>query len=178
MSIRDYKKLVQISAIADEMKKDKDFRKATRDIISTTYTNPDVPISVDTLVGMLSRLPTMEVNISRPHTKRSAPKTMYFTDPQPTSRGVKALYKATKDVMGDKPLRYNQVKQTCPSDVRTMFYTYVNTKGLVNEETREIAIDKLLHSLAPKILDGVTSVKRRDSSRIWHICSEIRGVTP
>src|SRR5690348_3774284 len=88
MSIRDYKKLVQISAIADEMKKDKDFRKATRDIISTTYTNPDVPISVDTLVGMLSRLPTMEVNISRPHTKRSAPKTMYFTDPQPTSRGV------------------------------------------------------------------------------------------
>ena len=176
MSIRDYKKIVQISAIADEMKKDKDFRKVTKDIIGTTYTNPDVPISVDALIGMLSRLPTMEVNISRPSAKRSTPKTMYFTDPQPVTKAVKTLYKAVKGNLGDKPLRYNQTKQTCPSDVRTMFYTYVHANGLVVEETREITIDKLLHNLAPKILDGVTSIKRKDSSKIWHICSEIRGI--
>ncbi len=172
--MREYIKLVQISAIADEMRQNKDFKSATKAVIENADTNPDVPISVDALIGMLSRLPTMETNLSRPSPKRSKPKTMYFTDPQPATKATKALYKAVKNKL-EKPLRQNQTKETCPSDVRVMFYAYVKENGLSLDETKEIVIDDFLANLAPETLSGVKAIRRNDASKIWAICSEIRG---
>ncbi|KAG0017771.1 hypothetical protein BGZ82_000665 [Podila clonocystis] len=174
MSMREYIKLVQISAIADGMKQDKDFRKAVKGVIENTDGNPDVPISVDSLIGMLARLPTMETNLSRPPPRRSKPKTMYFTDPQPATKATRALYKSVKNNL-EKTLRHNQTKETCPSDVRVMFYAYIKAKQLGMEETREIHMDNFLHGLAPTTLAGITNIKRNDTAKIWAVCSEIRG---
>lgn len=174
MSMREYTKLVQISSMVEEMRHNKDFKAATKSVIDNSVHNPDVPISVDALIGMIARLPGMETNLSRPPPRRSKPKTMYFTDPQPATKETKLLYKAVKSKL-EKPLHQNQTKETCPSDVRTMFYTYVKENGLVLEETKQLAMDDFLTKLAPRTLHGVKVIQRRDASKVWAICSEIRG---
>lgn len=166
VSMRDYKKLIQISILAEQLKSDKEFRKVTKEII----THDGIQISVDSFIGMLIRLPEYESNLSKPPAKRSAPKTMYFTDAAPSTKAVETLYKRTKL----EDLRHDQSKYTCPADVRSMFYAYVRSSNLVQDGN--IVIDKFLTKLAPRTLKNVTSVKRKDSSFIWKICSEIRGV--
>jgi hypothetical protein len=166
VSMRDYKKLIQISILAEQLKSDKEFRKVTKEII----THDGIQISVDSFIGMLIRLPEYESNLSKPPAKRSAPKTMYFTDAAPSTKAVETLYKRTKL----EDLRHDQSKYTCPADVRSMFYAYVRSSNLVQDGN--IIIDKFLTKLAPRTLKNVTSVKRKDSSFIWKICSEIRGV--
>src|SRR5689334_4140118 len=66
MSMREYTKLVQISSMVEEMRHNKDFKAATKSVIDNSVHNPDVPISVDALIGMIARLPGMETNLSRP----------------------------------------------------------------------------------------------------------------
>jgi hypothetical protein len=166
VSMRDYKKLIQISILAEQLKSDKEFRKVTKEII----THDGIQISVDSFIGMLIRLPEYESNISKPSVKRNAPKTMYFTDAAPSTKAVETLYKSTKL----EDLRHDQSNYTCPADVRSMFYAYVRSSNLVQDGN--IIIDKFLTKLAPHTLKNVTSVQRKDSSFIWRICSEIRGV--
>lgn len=174
VTAREYSKLVQISMIADQMKINKEFRKSMRTVMKDTQDNlPEdaAPMpSVDTLINMFSRLPFFETNISKPSTKRKTPKTMYFTDPQPTTQAVKNLYRVVKD---DVTVRHNQMKHTCPTDVRVMFYAYIRGNNLVEES--DIIIDKFLTKLAPKTLKNKARIQRKDSSTIWKICTEIRG---
>lgn len=168
VSMRDYKKLIQISILAEQLKSDKEFRKVTKEVI----TNDGIQLSVDSFVGMLIRLPDYESNLSKPSVKRNPPKTMYFTDPAPTTKAVQSLHKKTQL----DTLKHDQDKHTCPADVRSMFYAYVRTANLVVDGN--ITIDKFLARLAPRTLKNVKTVKRKDSSFIWKICSEIRGVEP
>jgi hypothetical protein len=202
VSLREYKKLLQVALLAEEIKDNKEVKKALREIIRHHPTlnpeeveekkkgtgkkrggkeekkspgpSPDLPpLSFESFVGVLVRLPHAEVNLSRPN-RRDPPKGSYFTNPHPTTKEVKALYKALQshpDLQGK--IRYNPMKETCPSDVRSMFYLYVHEKGLVMEG--EIVLDKLLLSLAPKTLEGLKRVKRKDNALIWKVCSEIRG---
>lgn len=170
--LRDYKKIIQVSLVAEQLKSSKEGKKAIRDLIRS---DENLNISVDSFLNMLIRLPTTEVNISKPPAKREPPKTMYFTDSKPTTAAVKSLYKVVKDEEFKNPLRHDQVKSTCPTDVRTMFYVYIHKNSLVNEEKKEITLDKFIKKLAPKATKNLDTILRKDSSTIWKICSEIRG---
>lgn len=168
--MRDYTKIMQVSILMEQMKQNREFRKGMNDVIKNTLPSDAGIPSVDSLINLLIRLPMAETNISKPPTKRNGPKTMYFTDPQPTSSGVKTLHKATH---GNVKLRHNQTKETCPADVRAMFYSYIRENNLIAD--REIKVNKFLLKLAPKTLKNVDTIKRKDASMIWNVCSEIRG---
>lgn len=172
--MRDYTKIMQLSMVAERMKSNKEFRKVLRDVIKETTealpSDANIP-SVDSLMNILIRLPSLETNISNPPAKRNGPKTMYFTDPQPSTKSVKALYKAVKDT--DVKIRHDQRNETCPADVRAMFYAYIRDRDLVSDD--EITIDTFLKKLAPSTLKGISSIERKDSSKIWNLCAEIRS---
>ena len=42
-------------------------------------------------------------------------------------------------------------------------------------EAKQLAMDDFLTKLAPRTLHGVKVIQRRDASKVWAICSEIRG---
>jgi hypothetical protein len=177
LSYRDYLKLVEIGNVAGKMKESKDVKK----IISSIVGDLDEELNADKFLGLITNLPAKgEKSIERFYSQvpRGPPTKMYFTDPERATNEVNELHNASRKWTKEKGLRYDQAKETCPTDVRVMFYAYVRGKGLIEDDTKEIAIDKFLKKIAPKTLSGVKHIKRNNSSLIWEICSEIRGVKP
>lgn len=172
LSYRDYEKLLGIAEIATKMKEDKDSKK----ILNKVLAEFDDEISADKFLNLVSGLPSKERTLEkfRNQAPRAAPARLYFTDPEKSNKNVLQLYDASKKWTKDK-LRYDQAKETCPTDVRVMFYAYIRGKGLVEDGNPDIIVDKLLKKLAPNVLSGVKHVKRNNGSLIWKICSEIRG---
>jgi hypothetical protein len=176
LSYRDYLKLVDVGKAAALMKEDKDTRK----IVSSAVGNFNDELNADKFLGLIAGLSAKgEKSIERFHATppRAPPTTMYFTDPEPATDAVSQLHDASKKWTKDK-LRYDQSRETCPTDVRVMLYAYIRGKGLVEKESKEITVDKFLRRIAPKSLSKVESVERKDNSFIWGICSEIRGQKP
>jgi hypothetical protein len=176
LSYRDYLKLVEIGNVAGKMKESKDAKK----IISAVIGDFDEELNSDKFLGLVASLSIKgEKSIERFYSQppRAPPTKMYFTDPEKATNEVNELYNASKKWTRDK-LRYDQTRETCPTDVRVMFYAYVRGKGLADDVTKEIKIDKFLKKVAPKALSGIKHIKRNNSSFIWEICSEIRGSKP
>lgn len=177
LSYRDYLKLVEIGNVAGKMKESKDAKK----IVSSVIGDFDEDLNADKFLGLVANLSIKgEKSIERFYSQppRGPPTKMYFTDPERATNEVNELYNASKKWTRDKKLRYDQTKETCPTDVRVMFYAYVRGKGLADDTTKEITIDKFLKKVAPKSLAGIKHIKRNNSSFIWEICSEIRGSKP
>jgi hypothetical protein len=172
LSYRDYMKLVEVANVASGMKEDKELKKAFAKIIASVSEE----ITVDKFLGLVSGLPAKERTLERFYSQppRTGPTKMYFTDPEKCTDEVRQLHEATKKWTKGK-LRFDQSKQTCPTDVRVMFYAYIRGKGLVEDKNPDITIDKFLKKVAPNALSGVKHVKRKNGSLIWQICSEIRG---
>lgn len=172
LSYRDYEKLLGIADIVNKMKDDRDSKKTLTNILSGF----DDDMNADKFLNLIGGLPAKERTLDRFYSQppRGAPTKMFFTDPQKSNKNVLQLHDATKKWTKGK-LRFDQAKETCPTDVRVMFYAYVRGKGLADDETRNTTVDKLLRKLAPKTLSGMDEFKRGDGSLIWKICSEIRG---
>lgn len=172
VSYKEYQKLAEVAEVAAIIKDNKDLKKALGKILDETDITAEKFLAL--ILGLSAKGDkSVEKFLATP--PRKAPKTMYFTDPQPATESVTALYQATKKWTKGK-LRFDQKKQTCPTDVRVMFYAYVREEALVAEGSKTIAVNKFLRKIAPKNLSGVRSIERKDSSFIWGICSEIRGV--
>ncbi|KAG0201749.1 hypothetical protein BGX28_005524 [Mortierella sp. GBA30] len=177
LSYRDYLKLVDIGDVAAKLKESKEVKKLLNGAIATL----DEELNADKFLGLVAGLPVRgEKSIERFHSQppREAPTRMYFTDPEKCAKEVTELYQESKKYTKDKVLRYDQKRETCPTDVRVMFYAYVRGKGLVEEGNPDITVDKFLKKIAPKTLSGVKHVKRNNGSLVWDICSEIRGIKP
>ena len=172
LSYRDFQKLVEIAEIATKMKEDKELKKAFGRIVA----NVDEEITADKFLGLVSGLPAKEKTLERFYSQppRAAPTRMYFTDPEKCTDEVRQLHDASKKWTKGR-LRFDQSKETCPTDVRVMFYAYIRGKNLVEDGNPDITIDKFLKKVAPKTLSGVKHVKRKNGSLVWEICSEIRG---
>lgn len=172
VSYRDYLKLVEVANAAASMKDNKELKKVFSKVISEV----DEDLNADKFLGLVAGLPAKERTLERFFSQppRSGPVRMYFTDPEKCATTVHELYEASKKWTKGK-LRYDQSKETCPTDVRVMFYAYIRGKGLVEDGNPEITIDKFLKKVAPKTLSGVKHVKRNNGSLVWEICSEIRG---
>lgn len=175
VSYRDYLKLVEVASAATAMKDNKETKKMFSKIISEI----DEDLTADKFLGLVAGLPAKERTLERFYSQppRSAPARMYFTDPEKCTDAVHELHEASKKWTKGK-LRYDQSKETCPTDVRVMFYAYIRGKGLVEDGNSEITIDKFIKKIAPKTLSGVKHVKRNNGSLVWEICSEIRGSKP
>jgi hypothetical protein len=173
LSYRDFLKLQDISTVAGQMKEDVDARKFVNKAISEFSDD----LNADKFLGLVAGLPAKERTLEKFYSQppRAAPARMYFTDPEKCTKEVSELYEASKKWTKDKGLRYDQVKETCPTDVRVMFYAYVRGKKLAEDGKPDITIDKFLKKIAPKSLAGVKNIKRNDGSFIWKICTEIRG---
>ncbi len=172
LSYRDYLKLVEIGDVATKMKESKEAKKAITGVINDFHDD----LSADRFLGLIAGLPAKERTLERFYSQppRGAPSRMYFTDPEKCTKEVTELHEASKKWTKSK-LRYDQKKETCPTDVRVMFYAYVRGKELVRDGDPEITIDKFLKKVAPNTLSKVKHIKRANSSLIWEICSEIRG---
>lgn len=172
LSYRDYLKLNEYAKAAGEMKENKEAKKAMS-IISDFGED----LTAEKFLGLIAGLPAKERTLARFYSQppRAAPTKMYFTDPQKCTKEVTELHEACKKWTKGK-LRYDQKKETCPTDVRVMFYTYIREKGLIETGKPDITIDKFLKKIAPKALHGIKHVKRGNSSFVWEVCSEIRGV--
>lgn len=175
LSYRDFMKLVDIADIATKIKEDKELKRMFAKVVA----NVDEEITADKFLGLVSGLPSKEKTLERFYSQppRAAPTRMYFTDPEKATGEVHQLHEATKKWTKGK-LRFDQLKETCPTDVRVMFYAYVRGKNLVEDGNPDITIDKFLKKIAPKALSGVKHIKRKNGSLIWEICSEIRGSKP
>jgi hypothetical protein len=173
LSYRDYLKLLDIADVAGKIKEDKDLKRMLTKVIGGIHED----VTSDKFLGLVAGLPAKEKTLEKFYSQppRAAPTKMYFTDPEKCSKEVHELYEASKKWTKGR-LRYDQSKETCPTDVRVMFYAYVREKGLVSDDNPDITPDKLLKKLAPKTLSGVKHVKRNNGSLIWQICSEIRGI--
>lgn len=173
LSYRDYEKLVEYADIAAKIKEEKELKNIIASVINETGRD----VTPEKFLGFIATLPTKERTLKRFYSQppRAKPVRMYFTDPEHASDAVKKLHAATKKWTKGK-LRYDQKKETCPTDVRVMFYAYLRGKDLVKKDDLDITIDKSLKEWAPKILSGVKKVPRRDGSFVWKICSEIRGI--
>lgn len=175
VSYRDYLKLVEIANIATSVKDNKELKK----IFSKLINEVGEDLTADKFLGLVAGLPakerTLERFLSQP--PRAAPVRMYFTDPEKCTSAVRELHEASKKWTKGR-LRYDQSKETCPTDVRVMFYAYIRGKGLVEDKKPDITIDKFLKKIAPKTLTGVKHIKRNNGSLVWEICSEIRGSKP
>ena len=172
LSYRDYLKLLEVADAATKMREDKDAKK----VFGKLVTAIDEELSADKFLGLVSGLPAKEKTLERFYSQppRAAPVRMYFTDPEKATEQVHELHTASKKWTKGK-LRYDQSKETCPTDVRVMFYTYIREKNLIEEGNPDITIDKFLKKIAPKTLSGVKHIKRKNGSLVWEICSEIRG---
>ncbi|KAG0081449.1 hypothetical protein BGZ90_008255 [Linnemannia elongata] len=173
LSYRDYLKLVEIGKVAAIMKENKEARK----IVSAEIGNFHDELNADKFLGLIAALPAKgEKSIERFHATppREAPSRMYFTEAHSSTDAVSQLHDATKKWTKGK-LIYDQLRETCPTDLRVMFYAYVRNKGLIEEDSKEITVDKFLQKLAPKSLFKVKHIERKDGSFIWKVCSEIRG---
>jgi hypothetical protein len=172
LSYRDYEKLLNISDLALRLKEEKESKK----ILDRILTALDEETSADKFLNLISGLPAKERTLERFYSQppRAAPTKMYFTDPEKSNKSVLQLHEATKKLTKGK-LRYDQAKETCPTDVRVMFYAYIRGKGLADDETRLTTVDRMLRKLAPRTLSGMDDFKRNNGSLIWKICSEIRG---
>lgn len=173
LSYRDYLKLAEIGKVAAMMKENKEARK----IVSAEIGNFHDELNADKFLGLIAALPAKgEKSIERFHATppREAPSRMYFTEAHPSTDAVSQLHDATKKWTKGK-LLYDQLRETCPTDLRVMFYAYVRNKGLIEEDSKEITVDKFLQKLAPKNLFKVKHIERKDGSFIWKLCSEIRG---
>jgi len=173
LSYRDYLKLVKIAKVAAMMKESKDTKKT----VSAEINNFHDELNADKFLGLIAALPAKgEKSIERFHATppREAPSRMYFTEAHPSTDAVSQLHDATKKWTKGK-LLYDQSRETCPTDLRVMFYAYVRNKGLIEEDSKEITVDKFLQKLAPKNLSKVKRIERKDGSFIWKVCSEIRG---
>lgn len=175
LSYRDYLKLVEIGDVAAKMKESKDARKAVTNAINEFSDDLNADKFLGLVAGLYAKERTLERFYSQP--PRDPPTRMYFTDPEKCTKEVSELHEASKKWTKGK-LRYDQKKETCPTDVRVMFYAYVRGKELVEDGKPDITIDKFLKKVAPNALSKVKHIKRNDSSLIWGICSEIRGSKP
>lgn len=175
LSYRDYLKLVEVAEAATKIREDKDTKKIFGKLVSGV----DEELTADKFLGLVSGLPAKEKTLERFYSQppRAAPARMYFTDPEKATEQVHELHDASKKWTKDR-LRFDQSKQTCPTDVRVMFYAYIRGKNLVEDGNPDITIDKFLKKIAPKTLSGVKHIKRKNGSLVWEICSEIRGSKP
>ena len=173
LSYRDYMKLVEIGDVAARMKEDRETKK----IITNVVSGFNEELNADKFLGLVAGLHAKERTLERFYSQapRGPPARMYFTDPEKCSKAVTELYEASKKWTKDK-LRYDQKKETCPTDVRVMFYAYVRGKELVEDGSPDITVDKFLKKIAPNTLSKVKHIKRNNGSLIWEICSEIRGI--
>jgi hypothetical protein len=175
LSYRDYVRLVEIGDVAAKMKEDKDTKKT----ITSAINDFSDDLNADKFLGLIAGLHTKERTLERFYSQppRDPPTRMYFTDPEKCTKEASELHEASKKWTKGK-LRYDQKKETCPTDVRVMFYAYVRGKELVEDGKPDITIDKFLKKIAPNTLSKVKHIKRNNSSLIWEICSEIRGSKP
>ena len=172
LSYRDYLKLVEIGDVAAKMKESKDAKKAIMTAMNGFSDDLNAEKFLSLIAGLHAKERTLERFYSQP--PREPPARMYFTDPEKCTKEVSELHEASKKWTKGK-LRYDQKKETCPTDVRVMFYAYVRGKELVEDGSPDITIDKFLKKVAPNTLSKVKHIKRGNSSLIWEICSEIRG---
>jgi hypothetical protein len=173
LSYRDYMRLVEVAEVAMKIKEDRELRKMFAKVVVSV----DEELTADKFLALVAGLPAKERTLERFYSQppRAAPMRMYFTDPEKAASTVHELYEASKKWTKGR-LRYDQAKQTCPTDARVMFYAYIRGKGLVEDGNPDITIDKFLKGIAPKTLSGVKHVKRNNGSLVWQICSEIRGI--
>jgi hypothetical protein len=172
LSMKEYAKLLVMAEVATKLLEDKHAKDAYKDCIG------DGDVKFDSFMKIIAKLPSKENTIEKyQNRKPRAPTKLYFTDPEESNKNVAAMYKATKKYLEGDKLRHDQINQTCPTDVRIMFYTYIKGKGLVSDKDKTITIDKFLQKIAPNILTNVDEVERRDSSMVWKICNDIRGKT-
>jgi hypothetical protein len=172
LSYRDYLKLVEVAEVATKIRESKDAKKSVNNAIGEFSDE----LNADKLLGLIAGLPAKERTLERFYSQppRDPPTKMYFTDPEKCTKEVSELHDASKKWTKGK-LRYDQKKETCPTDVRVMFYAYIRGKELVEDGKPDITIDKFLKKVAPNTLSKVKHIKRGNSSLIWEICSEIRG---
>ncbi|KAF9325383.1 hypothetical protein BGZ91_002436 [Linnemannia elongata] len=175
LSYRDYLRLVEIGDVAAKMKESKDVKKAVTSAINEFSDD----LNADKFLGLIAGLHAKERTLERFYSQppRDPPTRMYFTDPEKCTKEVSELHEVSKKWTKGK-LRYDQKKETCPTDVRVMFYAYIRGKELVEDGKPDITIDKFLKKVAPNTLSKLKHIKRGNSSLIWEICSEIRGSKP
>jgi hypothetical protein len=101
----------------------------------------------------------------------SPPKEIHFTKPVDTTRKSKMLAELVYD-LDIKNLRYDQHKNTCSTDVRTMIASYIRKKNLRDPE-RGTRIDKNLRNLAPRTLENIDIIPKSDRKTVHDITKEI-----
>ena len=174
LSYRDYVKLEEIAEIVAKIRDDKELRRAFGKIVKEI----DEETTPEKFLGFVAGLPAKgERSIKQFHSRspRSNSEETYFVKPHSVSAAVKDLHAATKKWTKGK-LRFDQKKETCPTDVRVMFYAYLRGNDLFGKDNPNVTVNKELRSWAPNALDGVKTFPRKDGSFVWTICSEIRGV--
>lgn len=172
VSINEYVKMAKIAELFNVMKDDKEFRSIF-DIFVQKYSDD---FNFNSISAFLEKLPEREISSKRITSNQNAnkPTTSIFIEEVPSNESVKHLYNKVKNSIPNDKLRFDQTKSTCHSDVKIMFYKYIEIKNLKTET--HIVIDDFLRKIAPKYLSNeIVEVKRNDLKTIWNVCSNIRN---